>query len=342
MMALINLRIFRRHYLLAFIALILWNLLGTAHSASNITCSANMNNGSVNLGAITRDNADNARITATLSYSCTNTGNTAGYASVCLAANGGDHDTDDILPRYMITANGKKELAFNMMLPDGRVWGYRGEDGKEYRSDTIYISPGQTTAHQVLITVSMVSGEDNYEAPPGLHTNNFNNNNAALILDTGADPSVDCSRKGLNSGGFPFVVQATVTSSCFISATSDISLGNHPAGTVNITGSNNAINVACPIGMRYNIGLSPSNGHTDGTGTMIGTGGNPDKISYQLHSQSINGPHWGNTATANSVGNGVAGVGSGVPNSHTVYVTVPKTDVRPDTYSDVVTVTVYY
>src|SRR5699024_3668309 len=111
---------------LVLLPIIFW--ANSVQAASNITCSANMNNGSVNLGAITRENADNASITATLSYSCTNTGNTAGYASVCLAANGGDHDTDGILPRYMITANGKKELAFNMMLPDGSVWGYRGEN----------------------------------------------------------------------------------------------------------------------------------------------------------------------------------------------------------------------
>lgn len=95
--------------------------------------------------------------------------------------------------------------------------------------------------------------------------------------------------------------------------------------------------------MHYNIGLSPSNGNSEGAGFMKGTGSNPDTIPYQLRSSfGFSGQPWGNTATANDVGNGVAGIGRGVPNSHTVYVTVPKSDVKPDNYSDIVSVTVNY
>src|SRR5699024_5883765 len=109
--------------------------------------------------------------------------------------------------------DGKKELAFNMRLPDGKVWGDRREgDGNEYQSEPIYILAGQrNVTRQVPITISMVSGEDNGDAPQGLHTAHFSSTNTALTLDTGADSSVNCLTNGLNSGGFPFVVQATVT-----------------------------------------------------------------------------------------------------------------------------------
>ena len=76
---------------------------------------------------------------------------------------------------------------------------------------------------------------------------------------------------------------------------------------------------------------------------MSGTGGNLDKVPYQLRSTAgINGTIWGNTATSTTVGNGVADFGTGSNKSHTVFVTVPSVDVRPDNYSDTVTINVNY
>ncbi|HSP85926.1 MAG TPA: spore coat protein U domain-containing protein, partial [Psychrobacter sp.] len=81
--------------------------------------------------------------------------------------------------------------------------------------------------------------------------------------------------------------------------------------------------------------------NTNGDGVMTGTGNNPDKVPYQLRSNA-SGEIWGNTATATSRGNGVASTGNGLVQPHTVYVTVPSADFKPDTYSDTVTVHVNY
>ncbi|EHM50875.1 spore Coat Protein U domain protein [Yokenella regensburgei ATCC 43003] len=69
---------------------------------------------------------------------------------------------------------------------------------------------------------------------------------------------------------------------------------------------------------------------------------NTDKIPYQLNQTSATGPVWGNTATTSAVGNGVAGTGTGLAQTITVYATVANADFTPDSYADTVTVNVNY
>lgn len=329
-------------YGLLMLPIALWLSTNSAQAAATITCTASMATGSINLGTVTPLNADSARTTGTLNYSCHNSGETVGYASVCLAVNGGDNAT--LEPRYMTGPNGST-LAFNMTLPSGENWGDRRLSGTEYQSELITIAGNSSFSGSTPIHVSLLSGYGNVNARQGIHTRNFDGQLTALTVDTSTDSAQapDCSSVSQGSTRFPFTVDATVVASCYINATSDISLGSHAAGS-SIEGHNqNAITVTCINGMPYNIGLTPSNQDTNGAGVMSSSSVYPDTIAYQLRAQSgANGQPWGNTATANSVGNGVAGIGSGVPHFHTVYVTVPDTDVKPDTYTDIVTVTVNY
>lgn len=343
MTLLFNALISQRYYGLLLLIAVVWLSINSVQAAPNISCTADMNNGSVNLGTITPDNINSASIEATLSYSCTNNGDTASYASVCLAVN--DRTSDSISPRYMIGANNSK-LAFNMLLPDGNVWGSRLSGGKEYQSNPILIAEKSsfTANFNVPIRVSLQGGSGNFDALQGLHTDVFDSQDTALTVDDNIELNLaNCLKANQGRERFPFTVQANVAAACFISATSDINLGSYSAGTTNITGQHNAINVTCPKDTSYKIGLSPSNNNDSGAGIMKGSAGNPDTVAYQLRSQpGNNGQLWGKTIDANNVGNGVLGVGSGVANSHTVYVTVPNTDVKPDNYSDVVSVTINY
>ncbi len=108
-----------------------------------------------------------------------------------------------------------------------------------------------------------------------------------------------------------------------------------------MTGST-SISINCSSGTAYYVGLSPSNGNTAGLGALSGTGINNDKPTYQLRSVSSSGPVWGNTATATSVGNGVAGTGTGSAQTLTAYATLPSANYTPDNYSDTVTVNVNF
>lgn len=353
-------KIFQWRYSLFLMLFALCLSAGSAQAALTVTCIAGMNTtpgstGNVSLGTITPANADSANITGNLNYSCTNTGNTAGYVSVCFAADGGVYDNKVIAPRYM-TGPSSPLLAFAMTHSGGTLWGTRTWNGKssEYNTGWLYINkrPGGVGTStpitgSVPINISLLPGYNNYLATAGNYDNNFGNgNHTALTFSTSATlPAPDCTAPN-NPGSFrfPFVVQATVIASCAITATSDVDLGPHSASATNITGSkSNAITMTCTNGGAYYIGLKPSKNNQNGAGEMSGTGANIDKVPYQLRSTAgIGGAIWGNTATSTTVGNGVAGFGSGTTQTHEVFVTVPSADFKPDNYSDTVTVNVNY
>ncbi|MDV5824107.1 Csu type fimbrial protein [Sphingobium naphthae] len=134
-----------------------------------------------------------------------------------------------------------------------------------------------------------------------------------------------------------FEATANREASCTISALGDADFGNVLQTDTNLSTSTQ-ISVNCPVGTAYFIGLEPSNGNDDGAGVMAGSAGNSDTPGYQLRSASATGPIWGNSATETSVGNGVAGTGTGAADAISVFVTLPSTAFRPDSYSDVVTV----
>jgi spore coat protein U-like protein len=149
----------------------------------------------------------------------------------------------------------------------------------------------------------------------------------------------------LNNGSASFTVSATMQKACQVSAgsASNINLGSVPFNATN-TAANGHIGITCSNGTPYFVGLKPSNGSTNGAGTMHGTlAGNTDLVPYQLRSGTgTAGAPWGNTATSTSVGNGQSGIGDGANQSMTVYATVASANFRPDSYADTVTVSVNY
>lgn len=348
-----NINIFQWRYSLFLILLPLW-LSTHAQAALSVTCKAGMNTapgsaGIVNFGTITSANANNASITGTLNYSCTNTGDTAGYVAVCLAVDGGEYNNTDVNGRYLQRSgsgnNNQRRLNFTMRLPGGTLWSTRGRSGSEYNSGLLTIGANSTVTGSEVISFSMKTGNNN--ATQGAYTNNFGNGNHTALTFRASESSsgLNCATGSQGEDRFPFTVQAALQPSCIITATSNVNLGSYSANSTNITGSNSsAITVHCTNGSSYYIGLQPSNNNTNGAGVMSGlTGSNTDKIPYQLRSTAgINGTIWGNTATSTTVGNGVAGFGIGSPKSHEVFVTVPSADFKPDNYSDTVTIKVNY
>jgi len=351
-------KLFQWHFGLYLTPLGFLLLMSNVNAANlpNVTCSAGMNTtagstGIVNFGTITGSNANTASTTGTLSYSCNNTGDTAGYVSVCLAVDGGEYDNNAVDGRYMQRSgsyflNRERRLNFTMTLPGGGLWSTRGKAGSEYNSGSKAIGANSSITDSVVINFAMKTGNGN--ATQGIYTNNFNLGHTALtFLTSTTSPAPNCNASGIaqQSIRFPFIVQAAITPSCTIAAKSNVDLGTHSASETNIIDSNSsAITVNCTNGGSYYIGLKPSNNNLDGAGVMSGlSSGNTDKVPYQLRStDGIEGKVWGNTATSTLVGNGVADFGIGSNKSHTVFVTVPSADFRPDNYSDTVTINVNY
>ena len=140
---------------------------------------------------------------------------------------------------------------------------------------------------------------------------------------------------------FTLNVDSQTQAACTVTAQGPADLGSVPASATNVSGST-TISVTCPTGTPYNVGLAPSNGNVDGAGILAGSGGNPDTPAYELRSGSSTGPIWGDTASSDNLGNGVAGTGVGTPQDIPVYVNVPSANFRPDVYSDTVTIHVNY
>lgn len=141
-----------------------------------------------------------------------------------------------------------------------------------------------------------------------------------------------------------FDVLLTIEKSCSVDAGgSDIDLGTVTSSTTDVAGSN-TIAVTCTKGTPYYIGLAPSGGSTEGSGTMASTtAGNTDEVPYQLQQAAGAGSAvWGNTATDTTVGNGVAGTGSGATQSHTVHAFAPSANFTAGSYRDTVTVNVNF
>ncbi|WP_350656351.1 spore coat protein U domain-containing protein [Psychrobacter sp. S1-30-MNA-CIBAN-0213] len=342
-------KLLRWKYSLFLIVGAWWLPSGNAYAAPNVTCEAGMNTavgstGNVNISdGVTPANADDARISATLNYRCTNSGS-AGYVSVCLAVDGGNNNST-YPPRYMKNGAVDSSLAFTMTLPGSINWGTRNSSGSEFNSGSLAIAENSFISGNVAIDISLLSNYDNALATSGTYINDFNGSHTALTFRANEISSgLDCSTGNLGVDQFPFTVQATVIPSCSVTSTTDVNLGSHSANRNNIMSNNSsAIGVTCTNSAPYTIGLMPSNNSIDGAGVMSGTGNNTDKIPYQLRStDGASGNIWGNTATSNNVGNGVVGTGDGTSQLKTVYVTVPSADFKPDNYSDIVSINVNY
>lgn len=134
-----------------------------------------------------------------------------------------------------------------------------------------------------------------------------------------------------------FSVQATVTAACSVSAsTLNFTSYDPTGGNVDRT---TTVSITCTNGTAYNVGLDA--GLTTGatvTTRQMTSGSNT--LNYSLYSNSGRTTNWGNTSGTDTV----PGTGSGAAQSLTVYGRIPgsQTSVVAGSYSDTITVTVYF
>lgn len=137
-----------------------------------------------------------------------------------------------------------------------------------------------------------------------------------------------------------FDVKMTVASSCTVAAGPTINLGAIDAGgTAPVVGTS-AFNVACSKGTPFTISMLPNGEDSAGIGSMKGTDGNLDTIAYKLTTDLEGATTW--TGLDKKTGTGT-GTGTNLP--FEVYAKVTTDDfetVKPDTYSETVTVSVAY
>ena len=290
--------------------------------------------------------------TGTINWTCTNNSFiTSANVMLCLnigAGTGGTSGTTRLM------AGGTPALQFQLYqdAANTQVWGslLGGPNPTPYQQPPSFTIPGyffgltnNTYSGSATVYGAIPAGQS--AVPPGSYSSSFAGPNSIVSFNANYGGGSPASCGASNSGpSFPFTVTATVIKECQVTAgaASNINLGSVPSTQSNIAG-NSSISVSCTRTTPYYIGLLPSNGSTTGAGTMSGIlSGNTDKVPYQLYSNAGLSNQWGNTATSASVGNGVAGTGTGLAQSIPVYAKAPSADYTPDSYSDTVTVNVNY
>jgi spore coat protein U-like protein len=281
---------------------------------------------SIAFGAVNVSTSTGASGTGSINYQCTNLSATTATFSLCAGIGTPSFPGTASQPEL---SNGNNTLNFNLYTnaPQGQPWTTASPISVPV---TIPAGVGMTASGTLSFFGFIPGGQT---SPAGAYNAEFLDSVLGYLSGT------QCVEdQGGNVGTvFTLPVTATQTNNCVVGASPTLNLGSINAGTTNVTGSNTLF-VTCPSRTAYFIGLSPSNGNLNGAGVMSSTGSNTDQVPYQLHSASANGPIWGNTATATSVGNGVAGTGTGTQQSVTVFASVPSSDFTPGTYSDTVTI----
>jgi spore coat protein U-like protein len=135
-----------------------------------------------------------------------------------------------------------------------------------------------------------------------------------------------------------FVVQATITQDCSISAT-NMNFGT--LGLLNTTyDATSTITAVCTAGTTYNLGLDGGTvaGSVPGNRLLGNVGGST--IGFGLYSDAARSTVWGNTIGTNTV----SGTGTGQAQPFPVYGRIGTQAVTPvaGTYNTTITVTVTY
>lgn len=328
--------------LFRFIALLLlglglFQLPHTAHAT--ITCSQTAM-APVSFGAVNPMSSATSS-TATLTYKCTNSGGQQHSAMVCFSI--GEPNGGATNPRLM--SSGSNTLQFQLWqdLAHTQVWG-SSFFGASLTPAQVPITLGgnSSTTGNLTLYATVLGGQTS--AAPGAYSDNYQTVDTAVSVNdvSGGTAPKACTGSADGTNFFPFLVTASITKLCTVSASPVLNLGSVAAGTASASGSN-SVSISCTNSTPYYVGLSPGNGNTLGQGVMAGqTTGNTTKVPYTLYSNSGLSTVWGNTASSTKVGNGVAGTGNGIAQSLTVYAKTTTTDVVPDTYTDTVTVNVNY
>lgn len=313
--------------------------ISPAHAAIK-TCTATMSN--LSFGNVYPQSTQTDS-TATLRYTCTNDGLRAWSAKVCFSIG---------IPGGSTTGRQMQDGAANNLnyelykLTPSTIWGsqFFGSNTPLVVDITI---PGRGVLSTPPVTFSgtetmygRVTGRQ-LALISGTYASSYGDADTTITVNDkiGSSAPSSCSTE-TQANKFKFTVQARVIDECKITTIGALDFGSIMSASTAIS-SANLINVTCSKDVPYNIGLSPSNGNVDGLGVMKNSA-NTATVPYQLQSDS-NGTVWGNKdVTSTNVGNGVTRIGTGLAKGETVFATVNNTDVKPDTYSDTVTVHVNY
>ena len=134
-----------------------------------------------------------------------------------------------------------------------------------------------------------------------------------------------------------FSVTATVNHACLVSA-SDLNFGVYDPFSETANDGATTLGITCTIGTTYDVGLSAGLGSGATVAARKMTAGE-DTLTYSLYRDASRSQVWGVTVDTDTV----PGTGTGGVQTLDVYGRIPALQsVPPATYTDTITVTVWY
>lgn len=135
-----------------------------------------------------------------------------------------------------------------------------------------------------------------------------------------------------------FQVTATVNSACVVSAT-NVAFGTITPAATGTSQATGTITSTCTKTTPYTLAISAGGSGSVAARTMAGTAGNTDVLAYNLYTSNTYATPWGETVGTNTV----AAVGTGAAQTATIYGQLSLNQyLKPDTYTDNLTVTLAY
>ena len=322
------------------LALLLTAICTGSAMAGSVNCwgnSGNMDFGTINLldGGVT----DSSSV---ISYGCSADPGT--NILLCLSL-GADPATQSYNPRYLVLDNsgGSSTMAFNMYTDSARtvVW---GATGGSYAPVAITATV-PSTAYTVTGTIPIygrIKSSGQAGLPAGWYSTNTRGNWPLTITYKSYNGAVPkCTNGSMSTVSSGFYIDAQVYSDCRL-----ISSSNMDFGTVFQTLTQNidttaAIVVTCNGGQSgngYHVLLGDGLNPVSSGGQRRMQGPNGSLLNYELYKDAARTTRWGNTDYL-----GVAGTGTGQPQTLVVYGRVPPQSVpTAGKYTDTVVITVDY
>jgi spore coat protein U-like protein len=290
---------------------------------------SSLNFGGINLAANTQFTS-----TATYSASCTGTANTT--VRTCPNIDVGSGGSTSGNPRFLL--NGATQLNFNL-YQDGayasvwgsNLWGFAGS----YPSPTIDVAldgSGIGSASQTLFG-QISAGQPT--SPAGPYSSSFAGVQASVAY---AYSTVgNCATIGTSHAtAAPFTVTATNTTNCSVGV-SPLNFGS--TGILRAAlDATSTITVTCTNAAAYTVALDGGqSGAANPTQRKMSQAS--ATITYGLYQDASRVTPWGDSVGVNTM----AGTGSGLAQTFTVYGRVPAQNTpSPGTYSDTVVMTISY
>lgn len=338
--------------MLLLILMLLIGALGLPNpaEAQSVSC-ANPTISNVQFGTVDFETGT-TNVSGSVSWSCTSEGildlllSPQANIVMCLNLNTGSGGAQ-ASPRLLSSGSNTLQYQLYSNAADSQIWGSTATSATPIPlSISVAIPAGlilsTTVTGQTAFYAQLPGGQTS--APVGTYSSMLSATVTGSYSTNTGTPLSSCTSgpHTLSAGSATFTASATVQKACIVTANT-VNLGAVPSSAVN-TSASNTLSVTCTNSTPYFVGLAPSNGNTAGAGVMKSTiSGNTDQVPYQLSSTpGPNGTPWGNTATSTTIGNGVAGSGSGLAQSLTVYATAPSANYTPGSYADTVTVNVNY